>query len=53
MAIWCLERHGQGINMVMVDGSVQRLRPRKLWTLHWSETFQEEQATLLPQGGSP
>lgn len=51
MAIWCLERHGKGINLAMVDGSVQRFRPPHLWTLHWSETFQEERATILRAGG--
>jgi len=53
MAIWCLERHGKGINMVMMDASVQRLRPRQLWTLDWYKTFQEERTKLLQNGESP
>ena len=53
MAIWCLERHGKGINMVMMDNSVQRFRPRQLWTLDWHPTFQEERANLLQNGNSP
>lgn len=53
MAIWCLERHGRGINMVMVDGSVQRLRPRQLWDLHWSNRFQEERTELAVPSRSP
>ncbi|MBI2924372.1 MAG: prepilin-type N-terminal cleavage/methylation domain-containing protein [Verrucomicrobia bacterium] len=53
MAVWCLERHGKGINMVSVDGHVQRLRPRELWTLHWSKTFQEERAKLVAGSGGP
>ena len=48
MAIWCLERHGKGINMAMLDGSVQRFRPSQLWTLDWYKTFQQERAKLLP-----
>jgi prepilin-type processing-associated H-X9-DG protein len=47
MAIWCLERHGKGINMNMMDGSVRRFRPKELWTLHWTKTFQEERLKLL------
>lgn len=46
MAIWCLERHGKGINMVMMDGSVQHFRHRQLWTLDWYKTFQEERAKI-------
>jgi prepilin-type N-terminal cleavage/methylation domain-containing protein/prepilin-type processing-associated H-X9-DG protein len=53
MAIWCLERHGKGINMVFVDGHVQRIRPRQLWTLDWYDTFQEERAKLRQNGNSP
>ncbi|MBI4324681.1 MAG: prepilin-type N-terminal cleavage/methylation domain-containing protein [Chloroflexi bacterium] len=53
MAIWCLERHSKGINMALVDGSVQRFRPRQLWTLHWSKTFQDERAKLLAGRSSP
>ena len=53
MAIWCLERHGKGINMVFVDGHVQRFRPRQLWTLDWYDTFQQERARLLRQTNSP
>ena len=53
MSIWCLERHGKGINMVMMDNSVQRIRPRQLWTLDWYDTFQEERMKLLQQGSSP
>jgi len=50
MAIWCLERHGKGINMVMMDNSVQRFRPRQLWTLDWYKTFQEERTRLFQTG---
>jgi len=53
MAIWCLERHGKGINMVMMDNSVQRFRPRQLWTLDWYNTFQEERGKLPQPDGSP
>ena len=53
MAVWCLERHGKGINMAFVDGHVQRIRPKQLWTLDWYDTFQEERAELLGNGKSP
>jgi prepilin-type processing-associated H-X9-DG protein len=53
MDLWCLERHGKGINLVMVDGSVQRFQPKQLWTLHWSKTFQEERAKLAADLPSP
>jgi hypothetical protein len=46
MAIWCLERHGKGINMAMANGSAQRFRRTQLWTLHWSKPFQDERANL-------
>ena len=53
MAIWCVERHGKGINMVMMDNSVQRFRPKQLWTLDWYDTFQEERAKRLENGDPP
>ena len=44
MSKWCLERHGNGVNMVFVDGHVERIQPRELWTLEWKPdgTWQEE-----------
>ena len=44
MSKWCLERHGIGINMVFIDGHVERIQPRELWTLEWKPdgTWQEE-----------
>jgi prepilin-type processing-associated H-X9-DG protein len=35
-AMW---RHGKGINVAFFDGSVQRQRPRALWSLHWHMNY--------------
>jgi len=53
MAIWCLERHGKGINMAFVDAHVQRLRPRQLWTLDWYKTFQDELTKITAAQSEP
>jgi prepilin-type N-terminal cleavage/methylation domain-containing protein/prepilin-type processing-associated H-X9-DG protein len=35
-ALW---RHGKGINLSFFDGSVRRVRARKLWALRWNRSF--------------
>ena len=35
-ALW---RHGKGVNFCFVDGSVRKLRARRLWSLRWHRTF--------------
>jgi prepilin-type N-terminal cleavage/methylation domain-containing protein/prepilin-type processing-associated H-X9-DG protein len=35
-ALW---RHGKGINLCFFDGSVRKVRARKLWSLRWHRTF--------------
>lgn len=44
MSRWCMTRHGNGINMVFLDGHVQHEQLNKLWTLHWAYGWQ----TLAP-----
>ncbi len=33
---WAMARHGNGINMSFVDGHVEHVEVKKLWTLNWS-----------------
>lgn len=47
MSRWCLERHGDGINMVFLDGHVQHEPLNRLWTLQWAYGWQTE-APLPP-----
>ena len=35
-ALW---RHGKGVNLSFFDGSVRKVRARKLWSLRWHRTF--------------
>jgi prepilin-type N-terminal cleavage/methylation domain-containing protein/prepilin-type processing-associated H-X9-DG protein len=34
-----MQRHGDGINVVMADGSARRVGIRELWSLQWSRVF--------------
>ena len=40
MARWCMTRHGNGINMVFLDGHVEHEQLNNLWTLQWADGWQ-------------
>ena len=44
-ALW---RHGKGVNLCFFDGSVRKLRARKLWSLRWHRTFDPTHAEGTP-----
>jgi prepilin-type processing-associated H-X9-DG protein len=35
----CIQRHGEGINMLFLDWSVRKVGPKELWTLKWHRQF--------------
>jgi prepilin-type N-terminal cleavage/methylation domain-containing protein/prepilin-type processing-associated H-X9-DG protein len=52
MGSFCIPRHGghNPINMTFIDGSVNQVGLRQLWTLPWSQTFNTSKGlTLVPQ----
>ena len=48
MARFCMERHGSGINMGFVDGSVRKLRLTELWNLQWHQGFRRRADVDIP-----
>jgi len=39
MARVCLDRHGRGVNMVLMDGSSRKVFLQNLWSLKWHKEF--------------
>jgi prepilin-type processing-associated H-X9-DG protein len=39
MVTVAMQRHGDGINVVMADGSARQVAIRQLWSLQWSRAF--------------
>jgi prepilin-type N-terminal cleavage/methylation domain-containing protein/prepilin-type processing-associated H-X9-DG protein len=46
MARYCLDRHGGGIALGFLDGSVRKVRVPELWSLQWHRDFK---STLKPR----
>ena len=39
MARVCLDRHGRGVNMVLMDGSARKVFLKNLWSFRWHKGF--------------
>jgi len=40
MARVCIDRHGRGVNLVFMDGSVRKVFLKNLWSLKWHKEFE-------------
>jgi prepilin-type N-terminal cleavage/methylation domain-containing protein/prepilin-type processing-associated H-X9-DG protein len=39
MGRWCVQRHGNGINMSFMDGHVEHVELNHLWSLNWARNW--------------
>ncbi len=45
---WCIQRHGNGINLAFMDGHAEHVELKKLWSLNWANGWQTP--SPLPKG---
>jgi len=49
MRIVCLPRHGDGINVLFMDGSTRKVSLKGLWKLKWNRSFNTNVTSEWPQ----
>ena len=48
MARVCIDRHGRGVNLVFMDGSVSKVFLKNLWNLKWHKEFELIDEVKIP-----